>query len=155
MAKVNSYKFKSHKVKIFVLLAVTLIMFITMIKNSSEISHTKKNVPVAVKGVLDLRNWDFKKDGMIKLNGAWEFYDNQLNIPSDFQRNTVGTIRYEQLPGVFGKQGYCTYRMKLLLNKQQQQHYQLLHNLLSILIDLSKRHPVKNFLYLYAMLMMH
>jgi two-component system sensor histidine kinase ChiS len=120
MAKVNSYKFKSHKVKIFVLLAVTLILFITMIKNSSEISHTKKNVPVAVKGVLDLRNWDFEKDGMIKLNGSWEFYDNQLNIPSDFQVNTAKTISYEQLPGVFTKQGYCTYRLKLLMNNEQE-----------------------------------
>jgi len=119
MAKVKSHKFESHKVKLFVLLAVTLIMFITMIKNSSEISHTEKNIPVAVKGVLDLRNWDFKRDGMIKLNGAWEFYDNELHEPSDFQRNTSGTIRYEQLPGVFGKQGYCTYRLKLLTDNQQ------------------------------------
>ena len=111
---------KSYKIKIFILLSITLIMFITMIKGSSEISHTKKNIPLAVKGVLDLRNWDFKKDGMIKLNGAWEFYDNELLLPQDFKSITAGTIRYEHLPGVFGQQGYCTYRLKLLMNNQEE-----------------------------------
>jgi two-component system sensor histidine kinase ChiS len=119
MAEVKSYKFKSHRVKIFILLAVTLIMFITMIKNSSEISHTQKKIPVAIKGVLDLRNWDFKNDGMIKLNGAWEFYDNELNVPSDFKSNNKGNIRYKKLPGIFGEQGYCTYRLKLLMDNHQ------------------------------------
>jgi len=113
-------KIKAHKIKIFILLSITLIIFITMIKGSSEISHTKKNIPLATKGVLDLRNWDFKKDGMIKLNGAWEFYDNELRMPLDFQSDSAKTIRYEKLPGVFGQQGYCTYRLKLLLDNQEQ-----------------------------------
>ena len=111
---------KSHKIKIFILLSITLILFITMIKGSSEISHTKNNIPLAVNGVLDLRNWDFKKDGMIKLNGAWEFYDNELRMPQDFKSDSSGNIKYEQLPGIFGQQGYCTYRLKLLLDNQEE-----------------------------------
>ena len=109
---------KSHKIKMFILLSITLVIFVTMIKESSKISHTEKKIPLAVEGVLDLRDWDFKKDGMIKLNGAWEFYDNELREPSDFQSDTIGTIKYEQLPGIFGKQGYCTYRLKLLMDNQ-------------------------------------
>ena len=74
---------------------------------------------MAVKGVLDLRNWDFKKDGMIKLNGGWEFYDNELLLPEDFQSDAEENLRYEQLPGIFGQQGYCTYRLKLLMDNEE------------------------------------
>jgi two-component system sensor histidine kinase ChiS len=111
---------KSHKRKLFILLSITLIAFIIMIKGSSEISHTEKNIPSAVKGVLDLRNWDFKKDGMIKLDGAWEFYDKELRVPEDFKSDAAGTIKYEDLPGIFGQQGYGTYRLKLLMSNQEQ-----------------------------------
>jgi len=40
----------------------------------------RKNPPKAVKGVLDLRDWDFDPsagsgtDGIVKLDGEWEFY---------------------------------------------------------------------------------
>ncbi|MFT5871867.1 MAG: two-component system sensor histidine kinase ChiS, partial [Clostridium sp.] len=101
------------------LLSITLVMFITIINGSSKVSHTEKNIPLAVKGVLDLRNWDFKKDGMIKLNGGWEFYDNKLLSPKDFKSDSSETIRYEQLPGIFGKQGYCTYRLKVLIDNKE------------------------------------
>ncbi|MGH4139510.1 ATP-binding protein [Clostridium sp.] len=112
-------KIKSYKSKIFILLSITLIILITMIKGSSEISHTDKKVPLAVKGVLDLRNWDFKKDGMIKLNGVWEFYDNKLLLPKDFKSEDPQNVTYEYLPGIFGKQGYCTYRLKLLMDNEE------------------------------------
>lgn len=113
-------EFKSHKIKMVILLSITLAIFITMIKGSSKISNTEKNVPSAVNGVLDLRNWDFKKDGSIKLDGAWEFYDNQLLSPMNFKGDAAATIRYENLPGIFGDQGYCTYRLKLLMNSNKQ-----------------------------------
>jgi len=120
MAKIKSHKIKWSMFKIFILLSITLIIIVTMIKGSSEISHTKKNVPLAVKGVLDLRNWDFKKDGMIKLNGAWEFYDNELLLPTNFQSNDKKNLRYEYLPGVFGQQVFCTYRLKLLMGNEKE-----------------------------------
>ena len=113
MAKIKSYKIGFSTIKIFILLLITLVILITIIKGSSEISHTKKSIPLAEKGVLDLRNWDFKVDGMIKLNGAWEFYDNELLLPENFQSDAEKNLRYEQLPGIFGQQGYCTYRLKL------------------------------------------
>jgi two-component system sensor histidine kinase ChiS len=109
-----------HKIKLFILLSITLVMFVVMIKGSSKISHTEKNIPLAVKGVLDLRDWDFKKDGMIKLNGEWEFYDNELRAPQDFQSKSIETNRYENLPGIFGEQGYCTYRLKLLIDNEEE-----------------------------------
>ncbi len=38
----------------------------------------RKTTPLAVKGVIDLQNWDFERDGMIELVGDWEFYWNEL-----------------------------------------------------------------------------
>jgi hypothetical protein len=32
----------------------------------------------AHKGILDLRQWDFEKNGPIKLDGEWEFYWEKL-----------------------------------------------------------------------------
>jgi len=113
-------KVKSHKIKIVILLSITLIIFITIIKGSSKISHSQKNIPLAVKGVLDLRNWDFKKDGMIKLNGEWEFYDNELLLPRNFKKNSAKGIKYDNIPGIFGQQGYCTYRLKLLMDNNEE-----------------------------------
>ena len=40
--------------------------------------------PRAVKGVLDLREWDFSTDATVPLNGEWEFYGNQLLTATDF-----------------------------------------------------------------------
>ena len=113
-------KIKSHKIKIFILLSLTLFILITIIKASSEISHTEKNIPLAVKGVLDLRNWDFKKDGMIKLNGEWEFYDNELLLPTDFQSNTKRNLGTNIYQAFLVQQGYCTYRLKLLMDNPEE-----------------------------------
>lgn len=46
------------------LLAITLSSCIT----------TNSKAPLAVNGVLDLRAWNFEEDGIVDLNGDWEFY---------------------------------------------------------------------------------
>jgi two-component system sensor histidine kinase ChiS len=120
MAQVKSDKVKAYKIKIFILLSITLIIFFMIIRGSSEISHTNKNIPLASKGILDLRNWDFKKDGMIKLNGEWEFYENELGIPKDFKSDSVGATKYQTLPGIFGNHGYATYRLKILMDNKNE-----------------------------------
>ncbi|MBU3114367.1 7TM-DISM domain-containing protein [Clostridium lacusfryxellense] len=117
---------KSHKIKISILLLLTLIAFILIIKASSEVSHTQKEVPLATKGVLDLRDWDFKVDGIIKLNGGWEFYNNELLLPEELKSVPVVSARndqapvYDHIPGIFGQQGYCTYRLKLLMDNKDE-----------------------------------
>ena len=41
--------------------------------------------PEARGGVLDARQWDFAKQGIVPLRGEWEFYENKLLIPQDFR----------------------------------------------------------------------
>lgn len=45
-----------------------------------------KNVPSAHKGVIDLTNWDFSKDGTINLNGEWEFYWKEILTPETIRK---------------------------------------------------------------------
>jgi PAS domain-containing protein len=91
----------------------------------------EKIPPEAVKGVLDLTDWDFKRDGPANLTGEYEFYWKQLLKPSDFSEaappQKPGYIRVpdywnnhkvkgEKLPG----EGYATYRLKILTNNPSQ-----------------------------------
>jgi hypothetical protein len=38
----------------------------------------------AVEGVLDLRSWDFERNGSVNLDGEWAFYWDELLHPSEF-----------------------------------------------------------------------
>ena len=41
-------------------------------------------MPKANHGSLNLAKWDFAADGIIALDGEWEFYWQQLLVPNDF-----------------------------------------------------------------------
>ncbi|WP_158602433.1 hybrid sensor histidine kinase/response regulator [Cohnella endophytica] len=43
--------------------------------------------PEARGGVLDARQWNFAKQGIVPLRGEWEFYENKLLTPQDFNAN--------------------------------------------------------------------
>jgi PAS domain S-box-containing protein len=85
-------------------------------------------IPKADRGVIDFSGWDFQENGIVDLNGEWEFYWNQLLSPEDFEIdrsnsragffNIPGSWNYydhgsESFPG----QGYATYRLKIKLKQ--------------------------------------
>jgi serine phosphatase RsbU (regulator of sigma subunit) len=91
-------------------------------------SPKASNKPLAREGVLDLRNYDFQREGNIALDGQWKFYWEQLLVNKDFNaNNSLKEDTYISLPGYWngtkvGKQslhgfGYATYRLKVLLPK--------------------------------------
>jgi len=105
-------------------LKISLALLIISIVNLA-FSEERKTKPLGIKGVLDLTNWDFEKDGPVNLDGSWEFYWKQLLEPKDFanekspkltgfisvpSRWTSYKINGETLPG----DGYATFR--LLIN---------------------------------------
>lgn len=49
-------------------------------------------IPVAQKGVLALRSWNFERNGSINLNGEWEFYWEQLLAPVDFTETATDIV---------------------------------------------------------------
>ena len=90
----------------------------------------QEEYPVAKKGILDLRNWDFKKNGNIKLDGQWEFYWQKLYKPSDFKSKLTGEPDYIIAPKIWTNKGsdtkkyplngYATYRLKVFLKADNQ-----------------------------------
>lgn len=82
--------------------------------------------PVAVEGVLDLTDWDFDSNGVVKLDGQWEFYWMQLLDPHDMvSSGGSGQKEYMRLPILWNSYrlknekkppfGYATYHLKLKL----------------------------------------
>ena len=82
--------------------------------------------PQAVRGVIDLRGWDFKSNGPADLIGEWEFYWQRHLLPEAFAHAPApakaGYIPVPEfwndfrldglkLPG----QGFATYRLTVLL----------------------------------------
>lgn len=79
---------------------------------------------MAVKGILDLSDWDFNKNGPARLYGEWGFYWDQLLTPNDF--NTLhppDKTGFFKVPGGWGKKvvngtplklkGHATLRLKI------------------------------------------
>jgi len=83
----------------------------------------QKDTPIAQKGVLDLRNWNFANDGIIDLNGEWSFYYKKLLQDAEIEQIT--DKKYLHVPGTWmgtsleGKPisgfGYATYQLLILL----------------------------------------
>lgn len=84
---------------------------------------------LVTEGVLDLRGWDFKKQGVVHLDGQWEFFWNQWLDPENepIQPMPSPKVGYIKVPvswnghivnGVpIGGEGYATYRITLKLPK--------------------------------------
>jgi hypothetical protein len=101
---------------IFLLLAASFI-----------ISCSPVQQPTVQKGVLDLRGWDFENDGLVQLNGKWEFYWDYLYTPEDFAFKKVKEADYIAVPsnwrmycianGIqYHAKGKATYRLEILLD---------------------------------------
>jgi|GEM_PF-133282 len=102
-------------------------------------SSAQKPIPKADKGVLDLRSWDFDKDGPVSLDGEWEFYWKEFlspvqGNPMDASPLANAEIHTMVVPGVWnnfistptdfpspqepvGGLGFATYRIKILYDK--------------------------------------
>ena len=111
--------------KIFVIVGLFALV-LTSVRLIWVNYHATPEHPRAVKGVLDLRNWQLPDDQTINLNGDWEFYPSAFIDPT-----TAGTINsphqksYLKVPGswntAFPKSrnsmlDYGTYHLKIQLN---------------------------------------
>jgi len=110
-----------------------VILIIISLSSLSACHHdfSEKIPPKAVKGVLDLTDWDFNRDGPVNLIGEYEFYWNQHVEPVEFSNATqpdktgfVSVPAYWNSYEVEGKKfsgyGYATYRLKIRLNDQSE-----------------------------------
>jgi len=101
-----------------------------------------KKRPVAAKGILDLRGWDFERDGAVDLDGEWQFCWNRLLGPSDFTNaGKKSDCAYITVPGLWknhlfnghrlpGK-GQATYRLKIICGRDSRPKALILRRVLS------------------------
>jgi PAS domain S-box-containing protein len=114
--------------KHFVNSTLFLVLTTSLLLTSCE-GYLGKRPPKALNGVLDLIQWDFERDGVLRLDGEWEFYWNQLLEPQDFNREHPPTktglfnvpsawngylLKGEKLRG----HGYATFRLTVKIKEQ-------------------------------------
>jgi len=105
------------------IIILAVLLFITFSLN--KLTLPKSSSPVnAEKGILQLSNWDFNKNGYTSLSGQWKFYWNQLLSPKDFTKNPY-THSYINMPLAWNKynknynaNGYATYSLSIKLNSK-------------------------------------
>ncbi|MBF0118336.1 MAG: response regulator [Desulfobacterales bacterium] len=100
-----------------------LIIFYLIFFNSYSYSFFDNKNPYAQNGILDLRDWDFEKDGIIDLNGEWEFYWGKFIYPKDLSLEK--TSAFIKVPEIWDNveingiklkgTGYGTYKLIVLL----------------------------------------
>jgi signal transduction histidine kinase len=88
-------------------------------------SEASPGIPVASKGIMDLRYLDKDKNFIVNLNGEWEFYWNKMLRPHDFENSSFLPDCYGKVPSYWTDYqklsvnttglGYATYRLTLLL----------------------------------------
>jgi two-component system, sensor histidine kinase ChiS len=80
-------------------LSLTAFVFLIMLSfaGCGDISQR----PYAVDGVMDLSSWDFEKNGIAYLDGAWEFYWGKLLTPME-----LATEKPPQRTGYFSVPAY-------------------------------------------------
>ena len=102
-----------------------LLILLAPILISCQQDRTVKIPPKAVKGVLDLTDWDFDTDSPISLSGEWEFYwsqhlhTDQFSLPRSPEKSDYISVpawwngkklNGEALPG----NGYATFRLNVV-----------------------------------------
>jgi len=95
----------------------------------SSFVHSSVSKPIAAKGVIDLRAWNFAGQGPINLNGEYEFYWDHHVEPSKDVSSASAIPSYQEVPSswdgtkIGGEtlpgEGFVTYRLNILLQEGQ------------------------------------
>ena len=107
-----------------ILLIVKRILPSLMIALFCTCSNTGPQRPLAVRGHIDLMQWDFSRSGSVDLRGEWEFYWMRLLPPEDFTgTGSADNPVYARVPRRWNPgwkvyfpsygRGYATYRLRI------------------------------------------
>ena len=109
-------------------LVMQLVLSIPFLESCNFLNIEQK-VPQVERGYIDLRDWDFKTNDSISLNGEWQFYWQKLVYPDDFKSSeSPSTDNFMIIPGFwsnyhdntkrpYGNTGVATYRLKMRINR--------------------------------------
>lgn len=119
---------------IYVIFVVSMAcVFLYWVFFSFSAPHKSMRIPGITGGVLDLKDRDFEKEGVVLLDGEWEFYWSSLKKPEDFQDVPAAQksgvcmkvpgywngkdVEGKRLPG----DGYATYRLTIHFDRPVKQ----------------------------------
>jgi PAS domain S-box-containing protein len=113
------------------LIALALIISYLIFFSACLNDAPRRIAPRAVKGELDLTDWDLADDGPLDLAGEWEFYWSRHLSPSDFSKEGLPDKKgFINLPGYWKNNeisgsrhpadGFATYRLKVTLNQKKE-----------------------------------
>ncbi len=116
--------------KLLTFLCATIIINSLFTLNSCRKTDLDRTPPKIHKGVIDLKDWDFHKDGFVNLSGQWEFYwKKQMDPMRGFDTDSASEFGLIKVPGIWngyeenGKkisgQGFATYHLKVILMTQK------------------------------------
>ncbi|NVO11639.1 MAG: response regulator [Bacteroidales bacterium] len=107
-----------------------IIIIILSLGFSSCLNSKKENktAPLAEKGVLNLQDWDFDKNGIIQLNGQWAFYWN--SFIEDEKNDSLAKPNFVNVPELWNNyhidnlsitnHGFASYKLLVKLNKPEE-----------------------------------
>jgi signal transduction histidine kinase len=102
---------------------IRTVTYVFLLTVCTVLSLQAQGDPIVRKGVLDLREYDFNKDGPLELKGEFEFYWNQMLNPA--VEGEPGEMIYTEVPGSWTRliktnpevtrYGFATYRVLIKL----------------------------------------
>jgi signal transduction histidine kinase/DNA-binding NtrC family response regulator/class 3 adenylate cyclase len=114
----------------FIYKKTKLILVLLCIISLGSCTKAQKTIPKIKDGVLDLRDWDFKKDGKLTVHGKWMFWwkkfidpsvfqDKIQPVPETFQTSTrwKGKTSSKEKGSKLPSYGYATYSFKIIFPK--------------------------------------
>ncbi len=103
---------------------IMVLLILVQVSASCSKSYSGRKHRPAEKGTVDLRSWDFARDGPADLSGQWAFYWKQL-VRDDGDANQVIPAEFIDVPGIWNGRvesgraisgdGFATYRLRVLL----------------------------------------
>lgn len=88
-----------------------------------------REAPVAKRGVIDLSGWDLRNQGIVNLDGEWEFYEGRLLSPEDIPLEAWTEATFLEVPrtwigkdvgGSMNRKGFGTYRLKVIVPEAEE-----------------------------------
>lgn len=106
------------------------------------VSFQKKQTPVAMNGSIDLTSWQFEENGVVPLDGEWEFYPDVLltydQALSSTQSSEMSSTLIE-VPGSWSSRmetiGMATYRLQIHIGHETE----ALYGLKTVSVQISNR----------------
>jgi signal transduction histidine kinase len=109
---ISHYKY-NFKVINFLIRYITKIILLISLSLNLTCSKQKIEKITAKKGEMDLRTWNFERDGIIKLDGEWEFYHEEFLDPFEYKQRISSNVlninslkNFIQVPGVWNDLEY-------------------------------------------------